>query len=187
MNKVFIATSLDGYIADKNGGIDWLHSIPNPDQTDMGYSEFMAGIDAIMMGRNTFETVCGFDMDWPYQKPVYVLSHSLTEVPDSLEGKVEILNGPLKKVLKDIHAKGYNDLYIDGGKTIQSFLKEDLIEEICITIIPVLLGDGIRLFQDLPKKLDFECISTRIFLEQVVQNHFRRKRTKIKESYHSNR
>ena len=66
-NSVFIATSLDGYIADKNGGIDWLHSIPNPDNIDMGYENFISKIDALVMGRVTFETVCGFDMDWPYQ------------------------------------------------------------------------------------------------------------------------
>lgn len=71
-NSVFIATSLDGFIADKNGGIDWLHSLPNPDNDDMGYGAFMTQIDALIMSRKTFETVCGFDMDWPYTKPVFV-------------------------------------------------------------------------------------------------------------------
>ncbi|SHJ20520.1 dihydrofolate reductase family protein [Aquimarina spongiae] len=77
-NKVFIATSLDGYIADKDGGIDWLHAIPNPDNIDMRYNEFTSQIDALVMGRTTFETVCGFDIDWPYSKKVFVLSNSLT-------------------------------------------------------------------------------------------------------------
>jgi dihydrofolate reductase len=66
-NSVFIATSLEGYIADKNGGIDWLHATPNSDNEDMGYVEFTKGIDALVMGRVTFETVCGFDVDWPYE------------------------------------------------------------------------------------------------------------------------
>ena len=77
-NKVFIASSIDGYIADKNGGIDWLQSVPNPDHDDMGYNSFINEVDALVMGRNTFETVCGFDIDWPYSKPVYVLSRSLS-------------------------------------------------------------------------------------------------------------
>ena len=73
MNKVFIATSLDGFIADKNGGIDWLHSIPNPDNNDMGYVEFTNGVDALLMGRTTFETVIGFDVPWPYNKPCFCI------------------------------------------------------------------------------------------------------------------
>jgi len=64
-NSVFIATSLDGYCSDKNGEIDWLHSIPNPNHDDKGYTDFMKDIDALVMGRTTFETVCGFDSDWP--------------------------------------------------------------------------------------------------------------------------
>jgi len=76
-NSVFIATSLDGYIADRNGKIDWLNTIPNPDNNDMGYTEFTKGIDALLMGRKTFETVLGFDGDWPYNKPVFVLSNKL--------------------------------------------------------------------------------------------------------------
>ena len=175
-NKVFIATSLDGNIADKNGGIDWLHSIPNPNNNDMGYGAFFSQIDALVMGRTTFETVCGFDMDWPYQKPVFVLSNSLTNVPEEFEGKAEIVNGSLKEILNKIHKRGCNSLYIDGGKTIQSFLKEDLIDEMTITIIPYLLGGGIPLFSELPKRLGFECVDSKIYLEQVVQNHFVRKR-----------
>jgi dihydrofolate reductase len=83
-NLVFIAKSLDGYIADKDGGIDWLHSIPNPDQIDMGYNKFIDRIDAIVMGRKTYETVCGFDIPWPYTKPVFVVSNTLKEVPEKL-------------------------------------------------------------------------------------------------------
>lgn len=77
-NSVFIATSLDGFIADKNGRIDWLHSIPNPENDDMGYVKFEEKIDALVIGRGTFETVLGFDVDWPYHKPVFVLSNKLT-------------------------------------------------------------------------------------------------------------
>lgn len=175
-NKVFIATSLDGFIADKDGGIDWLHSIYNPDNNDMGYGEFMSGVDALVMGRTTFETVCGFDIDWPYRKPVFVLSNSLTSVPKEYKNKANLVKGTLKEVIKQIQEKGFYNLYIDGGQTIQSFLKEDLIDEITITIIPYLLGGGVPLFANLSERLEFECADSKIYLEQVVQNRFMRKR-----------
>lgn len=175
-NSVFIATSIDGYIADKNGGIDWLHSIPNPEKDDMGYMEFIENIDALVMGRKTFETVCGFEIDWPYTKPVFVLSNSLKEIPEKYLGKVFLINGPLVKVLKQIHSKGHGRLYIDGGTTIQQFLKEDLIDEMIITSIPIILGGGAPLFSKIPKELAFELIKSTVFLGQITQNHFRRKR-----------
>lgn len=171
-NSVFIATSLDGYIADKNGGLDWLNSIPNPDNLDMGYNAFTSKIDAMVMGRTTFETVCGFNIDWPYTMPVFVLSNTLTKVPDNLEGKIYIINGTLTEVLKKIHDKGFFNLYIDGGKTIQSFLNEDLIDQLIISVIPKLLGDGITLFSELPKILDFKCIHTELFSNHIVQNTY---------------
>ncbi len=103
------------------------------------------------MGRATFETVCGFDIEWPYDKTVFVLSNSLTHIPEKYKGKVELVKGSLSEILKEIHNRGYYNLYIDGGKTIQSFLKEDLIDEMIITIIPYLLGAGTTLFSELPK------------------------------------
>ena len=175
-NKVFIATSLDGYIADKNGGIDWLHSIPNPDNIDMGYTEFISQIDALVMGRTTFETVCGFDIDWPYQKPVFVLSNSMTDIPKEYQDKAELVKGTLSEIIESIHEKACYKLYIDGGRTIQSFLKEDLIDEMTVTIIPYLLGEGIPLFTELPSRLEFECVDSKIYLDKVVQNHFVRRK-----------
>ena len=175
-NEVFIATSLDGYIADKNGGIDWLHSIPNPDNLDMGYGEFTSQIDALVMGRTTFETVCGFDMDWPYQKPVFVLAGNSLHIPEEYKDKAELVKGTLNEILENIHNKGYYKLYIDGGRTIHSFLKEDLIDEMTITIIPYLLGGGIPLFTEILERLDFECVDSKIYLGKVVQNYFVRKR-----------
>ncbi len=175
-NKVFIATSIDGYIADKDGGVEWLHSIPNPDGDDMGYGAFMAQIDALVMGRHTFETVLGFDIDWPYEKPVFVLSNSLESLPADYHNKAQLVKGGLREVITQIHNKGYHRLYIDGGKTIQSFLREDLIDEMIITTIPYLLGEGTPLFGDLPDRLAFECVEARVFLGKVVQSRFVRKR-----------
>lgn len=175
-NSVFIATSSDGYIADQNGGLDWLQSVPNPDNDDMGYSKFMAEVDALIMGRNTFETVCDFDMEWPYDKPVFVLSNSLEAVPEEYISKAEVVNGDLKNIIEKIHNKGYNRLYIDGGSTIKSFLKEDLIDEMIITTIPVMLGGGIPLFTEPQSSMGFERVETKMYLDTVAQNRFVRKR-----------
>ena len=175
-NKVFIARSLDGYIADKNGGLDWLNSVPNPDHLDLGYEKFIQSVDAIVMGRTSFEVVCGFDMDWPYTLPVYVLSSSLNSVPEGFEGKVEIVSGSLSTILEKIHNKGHKQLYIDGGVTIQNFLKEDLIDELTITTIPILLGGGIPLFAELPKVLELEHVKSALLLDELVQDTYRRKR-----------
>lgn len=174
--NVFIATSLDGYIADAKGGIDWLHAIPNPTQDDMGYAAFTAGMDAMIMGRNTFETVAGFDVDWPYQQPVFVLSNTMKKVPEGYEDKIELINGPLTSVLKTIHQKGHHHLYIDGGRTIQHFLAEDLIDEMIITVIPVLLGAGTPLFGNLERALNFECLETTHCIGKIAQNKYIRKR-----------
>lgn len=175
-NSAFIATSLDGYIADKNGGIDWLHSIPNPDNDDMGYVEFTNGIDALVMGRKTFETVIGFDVDWPYNIPVFVLSNKLKEIPESHKGKAYLVKGTVTEILDQIHEKGFYRLYIDGGTTIRSFLKEDLIDEMVITTIPILLGGGSSLFSELPSQMKFELIKTKTYLNQITQNHYKRER-----------
>jgi dihydrofolate reductase len=175
-NSVFIATSLDGYIADKNGSIDWLHSIPNPNNDDMGYSEFINGIDALVMGRRTFETVLGFDIEWPYDKPVFVLSNKLNEIPESHRGKAFLIKGTLTEILKTLHEKGHKKLYIDGGTTIRSFLEADLIDEMILSTIPILLGGGSSLFTELHNKLTFELVESKTFLNQVTQNHYKRKK-----------
>ncbi|WP_298495775.1 dihydrofolate reductase family protein [uncultured Algibacter sp.] len=175
-NSVFIATSLDGYIADKNGGIDWLYTIPNPDNNDMGYVEFNNGIDALVMGRKTFETVLGFDVEWPYDKPVFVLSNKLNEIPESHIGKAFLIKGTLSVILNQIRKKGFHKLYIDGGTTIRNFLKEDLIDEMVLTTIPILLGGGSSLFTELPNELNFELIETKTYLNQITQNHYKRKK-----------
>lgn len=175
-NKVFIATSLDGYIADKDNKIDWLHQLPNPDGDDFGFDAFIAGIDALLMGRNTFEMVLSFGVEWPYSKPVFVLSNSLTHVPKGYEGKVFLVNGELQKIVKNLAKPGYHNLYIDGGKTIQSFLKEDLVDEMILTRIPVLLGGGYPLFGDLPEPLGFKLLASKKYIDKVVQNHYIRDR-----------
>lgn len=175
-NSVFIATSLDGFIADKNGGIDWLDTIPEINTVDSGYAEFTSKIDAMVMGRATFETVCSFDIDWPYEKPVFVASKKLDRIPEAYVGKAFLLKGTLAEMLEQIHGQGYQRLYIDGGGLIQSFLREDLIDEMVITVIPVLLDLGIPLFAEVPEMLRFECKKSVLYVDAIVQNHFVRKR-----------
>jgi dihydrofolate reductase len=173
-NIVFIATSLDGYIAGKNNEVDWLQSIPNPDLLDMGFGEHMQRIDALVMGRNTLEMVLRADCDWPYVKPVFVLSHTLKSVPAGYEDKVTLVKGDVQEITEDLNAKGYLNLYIDGGITIQNFLKKDLVDEMIITTIPVLLGGGISLFGSLDISLEFRCTHSEVFSNGVCQSRFKR-------------
>ncbi|NQZ10934.1 MAG: dihydrofolate reductase [Algicola sp.] len=175
-NIIYIATSLDGYIADKNGDIDWLHDIEIPDGSDMGFGAHFDRIDALVMGRNTLDAVLGMDIEWPYSKPVFVLSNTMTAVPVGYEGKIFLLKGDVSEVVKQINDQGYNTLYIDGGVTIQHFLKADLIDEMIITTIPVLLGGGAPLFGALDAPLKFKAVKSEIFADAIVQNHFARVR-----------
>lgn len=170
-NIVYIATSLDGYIATPEGGVEWLNEIPNPEGSDFGWADFMARIDAILMGRKTFEKVLDFG-NWPYQKPVFVLSTKLKVIPENLSEKAEIISGGIHEVVADLNQRGYQALYIDGGTLIQGFLAEDLIDEIIITRIPILLGKGIPLFREQDQSLQFDHKKTEIFNDSLVKSHY---------------
>jgi len=174
-NYVYIATSLDGFIATSDGGLAWLDESPNPEKTDYGYSEFIDSIDAIVMGRNTFEKVLSFDV-WPYTKPVFVLSNSLKNLPTSMLDKAEIVRGEINKITNQLNQRGYENLYIDGGRVIQGFLQEDLIDEMIIARIPILLGEGVSLFGKLNRPLKFEHKKTKIYNDTQVKSHYTRTR-----------
>lgn len=173
-NKVFVGTSLDGYIADRDGGLDFLETVPNPDKVDLGFIPFMESVDAVLMGRKTLEMVLSFNVPWPYSKPVFVLSSTMKDVPANLEGKLTIISGPLKDVVKGLNLRGLTDLYIDGGKLIQSFLAEDMIDDLIVTQVPVLIGGGIPLYGSLPKHQTFELVKSEVLLHALVQSHYRR-------------
>lgn len=170
---VFIAQSLDGFIAKKDGDINWLIEIPNPEGSDWGFGQFINMIDAVIMGRNTFEKVLTLG-SWQYTKPVFVLSSKLNEVPEELSGRAEIINGSPKEVLSMLNGKGYKNFYVDGGRTIQSFLKEDLIDELIITTIPVILGGGIPLFGTIGRELKFEYVKTEVFDKLFAKDFYKR-------------
>lgn len=173
-NIVFIATSTDGFIATKEGGIEWLMEVPNPDNSDFGFNDFMESIDALVMGRKTYEKVLSFECDWPYKKKVFVLSNTLKNCDPSLEGEVEIVNGPIKEVINRLNHAGYNRLYIDGGMTIQNFLEEDLIDEMIITVVPVTLGEGIPLFRKHHNEAKFKLECSEKFKNEMVKNYFKK-------------
>lgn len=175
-NIVYVGMSLDGYVADRNEGLEWLESVPNPGNDDMGWTEFMDGIDAIVMGRKTMDKVLGFGIDWPYRKKVFVLSNSLSSLPEGAGDQVEILRGSPADITELLNVKGYHNLYIDGGSTIQGFLKSDLIDEMILTRVPILLGGGVSLFGSLPEHLMFDHISTEVYLEQLVSSRYRRRK-----------
>ena len=170
---VFIATSLDGYIARPDGRIDWLDRVPS-DGDDHGYAAFFARMDGIVMGRATFETVLGFG-EWPYEKPVVVVSRSLSasDVPKELSGRVRVHGGPPKEILTELGAQGWTRAYVDGGRLIQSFLREGLIADLIITRIPVLLGSGLPLFGELASDVCLQHVTTASFTSGLVQSHYR--------------
>ncbi len=172
-NYVYIATSLDGFIATQDGGIEWLEEAPNPNRSDFGFSKFISRVDALLMGRHTFEKILSIGQ-WPYPIPVYVLSNTLKSVPTELNEKAEIVSGRLPEVLSKLDSKNHKALYIDGGRLIQSFLQEDLIDELIITRFPKLLGKGIPLFRELNESLDFEHIETEVIENYLVKSRYRR-------------
>jgi dihydrofolate reductase len=168
--SVFIATSLDGFIARPDGAIDWL---PTDGVESHGYDEFIATVDAIVMGRKTFETVLGFGA-WPYgPKPVVVLS-SRPEVLRAPEGAAcEMMSGTPPEIVARLGARGMKHLYVDGGITIQGFLQAGLIQRMIITRIPVLLGSGIPLFGPLSRDIRLKHVATRWYPSGMVQSEYR--------------
>ncbi len=167
---VFIATSLDGYIARPDGAIDWL---PTDDSAgDHGYGAFMAGIDAVVMGRNTYEVVLGFG-GWHFTKPVVVLSSRGVDVAPDLRDKVFPMAGTPEEIVARCAARGWRELYIDGGVTIQRFLAAGLIERLIITRIPVLIGQGLPLFGTVPQDIRVSHVRTDAFANGLVQSEYR--------------
>lgn len=167
--SVFIATSLDGFIARPNGDIDWL---PAGGGEPHGYDEFIASVDALVIGRKTFETVLAFPA-WPYaDKRVVVLSSRPLDLSAVAGGVVEQMAGTPAEIVSRLAATGAHHLYIDGGITIQRFLRAGLIERLIITRVPVLIGDGIPLFGPLPHDLRLRHVATRHFPSGLVQSEY---------------
>ncbi|HEX3167874.1 MAG TPA: dihydrofolate reductase family protein [Chitinophagaceae bacterium] len=171
---VYVGTSLDGFIARKDGDIDWLVKYQNKEVHD-SYNEFINRIDAMVIGRGTFEKVLSFP-EWPYEKKVFVLSTSLKQIPGTLNEKATLVAMKPAELLNYLSDKGFSNIYIDGGKVIQSFLREDLVDELIITKVPELIGTGIPLFGYLDNDLRFEHIKTNIYSDGLVKSQYKRKR-----------
>jgi dihydrofolate reductase len=171
--SVYIATSLDGFIARKNGDIDWLMAaddLKGPE--DYGYKEFWDSVDCMVMGRNTMEKVLSFP-EWSYEgKRVIVLSSKLTEIPKQLLGKAELYSGSLIELVEKLESEGCKRLYIDGGKTIQSFINKGLLTDLTINKIPVLLGEGLPLFGKTKEDLKLKHIETIIYPNGFVKSSY---------------
>jgi len=171
--SVFIATSVDGFIARPDGDIDWLH---NPEYAcsrleGLVYEDFIATVDALVMGRKTFEKVLSFP-EWPYQdKPVVVLSNSIV-LPDHLRENVQVRSGAPERIVAQLASEGRKHLYVDGGVTIQHFLKAGLINEITLTRIPVLLGQGIALFSHIGAEQKLRLIGSAASANGFVQERY---------------
>ena len=171
--SVYIATSLDGYIARPNGDINWLMEADSSGgKDDYGYKEFSDTVDCMVMGRNSMEMVMSFP-EWPYEgKRVVVLSNTLKEAPPQLKNKVELYSGSLVKLATKLQNDGCKRLYVDGGKTIQSFINENLITDITITKIPVLLGEGLSLFGNTKHDIKLKHIETKSYPSGFVKSTY---------------
>jgi dihydrofolate reductase len=170
---VFIATSLDGFIAREDGEIDWLPSGEEGSEgDDHGYSTFIAGVDALVMGRHTYEKVLSFGF-WPYEElPVVVLTSVAADSLPRPAPTVKFMNGAPREVVESLGARGLHHLYVDGGITIRSFLEAGLIGRIILTRVPVLLGSGIPLFGPIGRDIHLRHLQTRAFPNGLVQSEY---------------
>ncbi|HEX2843099.1 dihydrofolate reductase family protein [Hyphomicrobium sp.] len=169
---VFIAVSLDGFIARPNGDIDWLEGWPEVGH-DYGFSDFMASVDGLIMGRGTYEKALSFET-WPYTKPVVVMSRTLRrdDIPSPLRDKVRLSDAEPAQLMAELDRDGWRRAYVDGGKIIQSFLGDGLISDLILTRIPILLGEGIPLFGARAKDIRLAHVKTAPFASGFVQSHY---------------
>jgi dihydrofolate reductase len=172
--SVYIATSLDGFIARPDGDIDWLTRPEDRiEGEDFGYKAFMDTVDVLVMGRNTYEKVLSFGGEWPYAgKHMVVLSSGNPIVPDALTKEVEVRQMTPAEVLQYLGERGFQHIYLDGGKTIQAFLREGLVQEMTLTRIPVLIGQGIPLFGETGHDIVLKHLETIPFVNGFVQSKY---------------
>jgi dihydrofolate reductase len=170
MVSVFIGTSLDGFIARHNGEYDFL---PADGGEPHGYDEFIATVDALVIGRKTFETVLAFP-EWPYgDRQVIVLSSRRPlDFSTVRGGRVEQMSGNPAEIIARLAARGFKHFYVDGGLTVQGFLRAGLVQRITITRVPVLIGDGIPLFGSLPHDVQLRHIATQSYASGLVKSEY---------------
>lgn len=168
--SVFVGASVDGFIARSNHELDWL---PADGGEPHGYEAFLASVDALVIGRKTFEKVLTFT-PWPYgSKRVVVLSHQVLDLSNAVGGVVEQMSGSPAEIVKRLSSSGATNLYIDGGNTIQGFLRAGLVDRLIITRVPVLIGEGIPLFGSLSQDVRLDHVATRSFPSGLVQSEYK--------------
>jgi dihydrofolate reductase len=172
--SVFCGISLDGFIARKDHSIDWLEKIPFPKGEDGGYKKFIKTVDVLIMGRKTYEKVLTFGF-WPYKKPIIVLSKKRIKFPKHIT-KVSHSSQSPQALLRRLSKEGYKHAYVDGGITIQRFMRQGLIDEMTLTVLPVLLGEGIPLFGALSKDQWLSLKTVRKIGKGFVQFKYKKKR-----------
>lgn len=175
-NKIFISTSIDGFISDSSDSTEFLSCIENPENEDSGAFDFFESVDCLLMGRKTYEKVIGFGGEWPFPMPVFVMSSQLKDLENSEGDNVQIISGDVEDVLSDLRLMGYVNIFIDGVSIIKQFLDKDLIDEMVISTVPILLGGGSQLFGSLEQPLEFDLIDSKVYLNQLVCSHYLRKR-----------
>ena len=161
--------SLDGYIAGKNDELDFLKQVEIFGE-DYSYAQFIETIDTVIMGRKTYEIVLSFGIDFPHtDKKSYILSRTSREK----DANITFYNGNVNTLINDLKKTDGKNIFIDGGaEVVHSLLKNQLIDELIISIIPVLLGDGVRLFKGEEPEQKLELISTKAFEKGLVQLHY---------------
>jgi dihydrofolate reductase len=169
MVSVFIGTSVDGFIARRNGSFDFL---PQGGGEPHGYHEFFASVDALVIGRKTFEIVLPFP-EWPYgDKLVIVLSSGKVDLSRVRGGRVEQMGGAPGEIIAKLKTRGVKHVYLDGGITIQRFLREGFVDRLTTTRVPVLIGDGIPLFGAVPRDIKLRHISTHAYASGLVKTEY---------------
>lgn len=165
---MFMAMSLDGFVAREDFGLDWLMK-QKTEGENHGHEAFMESIDGLVMGSGSFRTMLTFGA-WPYEKPVIVLSKTLKpeDIPDELRDKVSISDQMPRQVMASLSEQGWQRAYIDGGKIIQSFMREGLIDDMTLTIVPILIGAGKRMFGALDRDIDLTLVDSKSFPSGLV-------------------
>ena len=177
--SAFIAASADGYIATSDGGVEWLEGAGCPESGngasfgDGGFAEYIASVDCMIMGRNCMEKLASFNLtpnQWPYPDiPIFALSKSVRKTPENLAGKVDLYSGDIPDLIAMLESDGHTHAYIDGGATITSFIELGFLDEICVTQVPILLGEGFPLFGALGTTVKLSDAQATVFSNDFVQ------------------
>lgn len=170
---VFMAMSLDGFVARQDHALDWLMKQKTGGE-EHGFEDFYASVDGMVMGSGSFRTVLSFDA-WPYEKPVFVMSQSMTQsdVPEGLRDKVHVTDQDPRALMTSLETESWKRVYVDGGKVVQTFMRERLIDDMTVTLVPILIGDGIRLFGGLDGDIDLDLIEAKSFPSGLVTTKYK--------------